>query len=67
MREPFELAREVVSLMLTQPENRLDFDELLNQDKILLLDLSNLGPDTRGILGCFFESMLATAQVNSIR
>jgi hypothetical protein len=49
---------ETVSLMLTQPESRIDFNEIMKSGKTLLLDLSNLGPDTRGILGCFLLSFL---------
>ena len=49
---------ETVSLMLTQSENRLDFNEIMESQKILLLDLSNLGMDSRGILGCFLLAFL---------
>ncbi|MCH9008278.1 ATP-binding protein [candidate division KSB1 bacterium] len=49
---------ETVSLMLTQPENRLDMHRIMNSGKILLLDVSNLGADTRGILGCFLLTFL---------
>jgi len=49
---------ETISLMLTQPENRINFNEIINSQKVLLLDLSGLGPDTRGILGCFLLSFL---------
>ena len=52
---------ETVSLMLTQPENRLDLHDIMETGKILLLDLSNLGPDTRGILGCFLLAFLYNA------
>lgn len=49
---------ETVSLMLTQKENRLDFDDIMNSGKILLVDLSGVGPESRGILGCFLLSFL---------
>lgn len=49
---------ETVSSMLTQPENRLNFTKIMNSGKILLLDLSNLGPDTRRIIGCFLLSFM---------
>jgi hypothetical protein len=49
---------ETVALMLTQHENRIDFKTIMEQNKILLLDLSNLGSDTRGILGNFFLTFL---------
>jgi hypothetical protein len=49
---------ETVSLMLTQPDNQINFDEIMETNQILLLDLSNLGPDTRGIVGCFLLAFL---------
>ena len=49
---------ETVSLMLTQPSNRINFNDIMNSGKVLLLDLSNLGPDTKKILGCFLLSFL---------
>jgi len=51
-------ADESVSLMLTQPDNLINFKEIMDTGKILLLDLSNVGPDTRKILGCFLLSFL---------
>lgn len=38
---------ESVSLMLTQPDNYLDFKSIMNTNKILLLDLSNVGTKTQ--------------------
>jgi hypothetical protein len=58
---------ETVSLMLTQPENRLDFEAVLNEERILLLDLSNLGPDTKGILGCFLLAFLHNTALSRSR
>jgi hypothetical protein len=49
---------ETVALMLTQHENRIDFKTIMENNKVLLLDLSNLGSDTRGILGNFFLTFL---------
>ena len=49
---------ETVSLMLTQPKNRINFSDIMDSSKVLLLDLSNLGPDTKKILGCFLLSFL---------
>ncbi|MBK8947245.1 MAG: ATP-binding protein [Ignavibacteriae bacterium] len=49
---------ETVSLMLSQPDNKLNFNEIIEQNKVLLLDLSNVGPDTRKILGSYLLSTL---------
>ncbi|MBK8945380.1 MAG: ATP-binding protein [Ignavibacteriae bacterium] len=49
---------ESVSLMLSQPDNQINFNEIIKQNKILLLDLSNVGPDTRKILGSYLLSTL---------
>lgn len=51
-------ANETVSLMLTQPDNYINFNEIMDSGKILLIDLSNVSPDTRRILGCFLLSFL---------
>jgi len=47
---------ETLSMMFTQPENRFDFQEIIESDQTVLIDLSNLGPETKQILGCFFLS-----------
>jgi len=47
-----------VSLMLSQPENRFDFRNIMDEGKILLIDLSKVGKATRQVLGCFILSIL---------
>lgn len=49
---------ESISLMLTQPDNLIDFQKIMNNEKILLLDLSNISSDSRGILGSYLLSFL---------
>lgn len=53
-----------VSLMLSQPENRFNFREIMDSGKILLADLSGLGHDLRGLLGSFVLSLLHIAAVS---
>jgi len=47
-----------VSLMLSQPENRFNFRNIMDSGKILLIDLSNMGSSVRKVLGCFILSIL---------
>ncbi len=49
-----------ISKMLTQSENSFDFRELFESNKFLLIDLSNLGSDTKSIVGSFLLSILHT-------
>jgi len=46
------------SLMLSQPENRFNFREIIDTGKILLIDLSNMGISVRQVLGSFILSIL---------
>lgn len=46
------------SLMLSQPENLIDFRMIMDSGKILLVNLSTIGPEEREILGCFILSLL---------
>jgi len=46
------------SLMLSQTDSSFDLGEVMDTGKILLVDLSRLGTETRSILGCFFLSLL---------
>jgi hypothetical protein len=43
--------------MLSQPENLIDFRQIMDEGKILLINLANIGSDERGILGCFMLSL----------
>ncbi len=45
------------SLMLSQPENRFNFRQIMDEGKILLIDLSNMGINVRQVLGCFMLSI----------
>jgi len=47
-----------VSLMLSQSESAFDLREIMDSGKILLVDLSKVGPEVREILGCFVLSLL---------
>ncbi len=47
-----------VALMLSQPENRINFREIMDTGKILLIDLAELGSDIRELLGSFILSLL---------
>ncbi len=44
--------------MLTQPDNLINFKEIMDSGKTILLDLSNLGPETKGIIGTYLLSFL---------
>ena len=47
-----------VSLMLSQPESRLSFRQIMDDGLILLINLSHVGSMVRGILGSFILSLL---------
>jgi hypothetical protein len=47
-----------VSLMLSQDESAFDLRDIMESGKILLVDLSKVGPEVREILGCFVLSLL---------
>jgi hypothetical protein len=49
---------ESISLMLTQSDNLIDFQNIMDNEKIILLDLSNIGSDSRRILGSYLLSFL---------
>jgi hypothetical protein len=50
-----------ISLMLSQGDSAIDFADVMDSGKILLVDLSRVGPEARGILGCFVLSSLHIA------
>ena len=51
-----------VSLMLSQPESRFTFRDIMEKGQVLLVNLSTIGSQVREILGCFFlELMRLTA------
>lgn len=47
------LLSDTLSLMLSQPENRLDFRRCMDEGKVVLINLSTIGSEVRDILGCF--------------
>jgi len=58
------LLSDTVSLMLSQPENLIDFRRIMDQGEILLINLSTIGSDEREILGCFMLSLLHLAALS---
>ena len=52
---------DTVSLMLSQPDNLIDFRKIMDEGMILLVNLSNVGSDVREILGCFMLSLFHLA------
>ena len=58
------LLSDTVSLMLSQPENLIDFRRIMDEGKILLINLSTIGSDEREILGCFVLSLLHQAALS---
>ena len=47
-----------ISLMLSQPHSAFQFREIMDEGKVLLVNLTNMGAETRSILGCFMLSLL---------
>jgi hypothetical protein len=58
------LLSDTVSLMLSQPEHLIDFRRIMDEGKILLINLSTIGSDEREILGCFMLSLLHQAALS---
>ena len=50
-----------VSLMLSQPENLIDFRKIMDEGMILLVNLSTIGSEVREILGSFILSLFHLA------
>jgi hypothetical protein len=46
-----------VSLMLSQPENRIELRKIMDEGMVLLVNLSTIGSEVREILGCFILSL----------
>lgn len=51
------------SLMLSQPESRLDFRQIMDEGKILLVNLSQVATDVGNLLGSFMLSLLYLAAI----
>lgn len=47
-----------VSRMLSQPDNRINFRDIMDQGQVLIVNLSSVGSQVRDILGCLMLSML---------
>ena len=47
-----------VSLMLSQPDSRFNFRDIMDEGMIFLTNLSTIGSKSREILGCFMLSLL---------
>ena len=47
-----------VSWMLSQPVNAFNFRQIMDEGKIILINLSTIGSEVREILGCFILSLL---------
>ena len=52
------LLSDTVSLMFSQPENRLKLREIMDEGKVLLINLANLDSNIKQVLGCFILSLL---------
>jgi hypothetical protein len=46
------------SLMLSQPHSLIDFRKIMDEGKILLVNLADIGTDVKEIVGCFILSLL---------
>jgi hypothetical protein len=46
------------SLMLSQPHSLIDFRKVMDEGKILLVNLTDIGTDVKEIVGCFILSLL---------
>ena len=53
-----------VSWMLSQSESAFDFRSVMDEGKILIVNLSNVGTDVRDILGSFMLSLMHLAAVS---
>jgi hypothetical protein len=49
--------------MLSQPESRINFREIMDTGKILLVDLSGAGPEAGALLGSFILSLLRVTAI----
>lgn len=53
-----------VTYMLSIPQNKINFRKIMDERKILIVNLSRLSRNIQGILGCFILSML---QLNTLK
>jgi hypothetical protein len=52
------LLSDTVSLMFSQPENRIKLRAIMDEGKVLLINLANLDTNVKQVLGCFILSLL---------
>lgn len=55
---PLLMGGQGVSLMLSQPESRFNLREIMDEGRVLLVDLSGLGGDVRDTLGSFMLALI---------
>jgi len=53
-----------IALMLSQPQSKIAFREIMDTGKILLIDLSEVGAETRDLLGSFVLSLMHIATLS---
>jgi hypothetical protein len=53
-----------VSMMLSQSDSRINIRQIMDEQKILLVDLSQLGSDVAEVLGAFMLSQFLTAAMS---
>lgn len=53
-----------LSLMFSQPESLIDFRQIMDEGKILLINLSTIGSEAREIVGCLILSLLHLAAMS---
>jgi len=58
------LVSEKVSRMLSQPDNLIDFRQIMDNGMVLLVNLSSIGSEVRQILGCFMLSLFHLAALS---
>ena len=58
------MATKSLTYMLSIPQNKINFRKIIDERKILIVNLSKLSRDIQGILGCFILSML---QLNTLK
>jgi len=58
------MATKSVAYMLSIPQNKIDFRKIMDERKILIVNLSRLSRNIQGILGCFILSMF---QLNTLK
>jgi hypothetical protein len=58
------LLSDTVSLMFSQPENRLNLRAIMDEGKALLINLSGLDGNVKSVLGCFILALLHMSAIS---